>query len=105
MCLGEGTLSISALATYMLTKETTPVPADSSTIYDCVGVINDKCYATPEWRGTVSAIYDSGDAWTLGAKIRMFGEVDYTGTTDQIADDSLKDIQNYFGLLLYHVQL
>ena len=96
MSLGEGTLSISAIATLMMTKETTPIPADSSTIYDCTGVINDKCFATPDWRGTVTAIYDSGDAWTLGAKVRMFGEVDYTGDTDQIADESLSGIQNYF---------
>lgn len=96
MSLGEGTLSISAIATLMMTKETTPVPADTSTIYDCTGVISDKCYPTPDWRGTVTAIYDSGDAWTLGAKVRLFGEVEYTGDTDQIANDSLSGIQNYF---------
>ena len=94
MVLGEGTLSISALATYMLTKETSPLPGDSSTTYDCVQVINDKCFATPEWRGTVQAVYSSGEAWTIGAKMRIFGEVDYTGSTDQIADDNL-GIQNY----------
>ena len=44
----------------------------------------------------MTAIYDSGDAWTLGAKVRMFGEVDYTGDTDAIADESLSGIQNYF---------
>ena len=80
----------------MMTKETTPIPADPSTIYDCTGVINDKCFPTPDWRGSVTAIYDSGDAWTLGAKVRMFGEVDYTGDTDKIADESLSGIQNYF---------
>jgi outer membrane receptor protein involved in Fe transport len=98
MNLGEGTLNIGALATYMLSKETTPIPTDSSLTYDCVSVINANCFATPEWRGTVQAVYDSGDSWTVGAKVRMFGEVNYTGSTDEIADANLSGIQSYFDL-------
>ena len=98
MNLGEGTLNISALATYMLSKETTPIPSDNSLTYDCVGFINDNCFATPDWRGTVQAVYDSGDSWTVGAKVRMFGEVNYTGSTDEIADANLSGIQSYFDL-------
>ena len=98
MALGGGTLSLSALATVMMTKETTPVPADTATIYDCRGLISDKCFATPTMRGNVQAVYDSGDAWTVGAKVRMFGKVDYTGTTDTIADANLSGIQSYFDL-------
>ena len=78
----------------MLTKETQPVDIPSSLV-DCVGTLDSStCFATPEWRGTVQAVY-SQDDWTLGAKMRIFGKVDYTGSTDQIAQGELGDVINY----------
>ena len=95
MTLGEGSLSVSALATYMLTKETQPYVDIPSSLVDCVGTLDSStCFATPEWRGTVQAVY-SQDDWTLGAKMRIFGKVDYTGSTDQIAQGELGDVINY----------
>jgi outer membrane receptor protein involved in Fe transport len=95
MALAEGTLSISAMATYLLTKENQPYVDIPSSKVDCVGTLDSSnCFATPEWRGTVQAVYSAED-WTLGAKMRIFGEVDYTGSTDQIAQGSLGNIQSY----------
>lgn len=79
-----GTWNANVVGTYMLTKETTPIAGDSSTTYDCVGLINPDCYPTPKWRHTASITYDSQETWSVTARWRFFSKVDYDGTEDQI---------------------
>ncbi len=84
-----GSFRTNLIATYMLTKETLPIPTDPNTKTDCVGKVNDSCYATPELRATVSVNYDSNEWWSVGGRIRYFSKVDYTGTVDKIANGEL----------------
>jgi outer membrane receptor protein involved in Fe transport len=87
------------IGTYYLKQETTAIPNDPDTRWDCAGIANDYyCWAkTPEWRHIATATYDSGGAWALTGRWRYFGEIDYTDETDQIAGDNLK-AQNYLDL-------
>lgn len=86
-----GTWTANLVGTYMLTKETVPVPTDRGTAYDCVGLISQKCYPSPEWRHTLSFNYDSNEWWAVGMKWRFFQDVDYDGTVDVIADKNIGD--------------
>jgi iron complex outermembrane recepter protein len=81
-----GTWNANVIGTYMITKETTPIAGDSSTTYDCVGLINTDCYPTPKWRHTASVTYDSHETWSVTARWRFFSKVDYDGTEDQIVN-------------------
>jgi len=94
-----GTFTTDLIGTYMMTKEITPLPADPSSAYDCVGTISTRCYPSPEWRHTASVEYDSNESWKVEARWRFFQGVDYVGsTTDQIAQAEMSDSQNYFDL-------
>mgnify|MGYP003571973991 FL=1 len=84
------------IGTYSLEKKTTPLPDAPETAYDCAGVISPQCYPNPDWRHTASATWDPS-WWALTARWRYLGAVDYTGTTDQIANKNL-GAQNYFDL-------
>ena len=92
-----GSFRTSLIATYMLTKETLPIPTDANTKTECVGKVNDNCYATPELRATVGVSYDSNEWWSVGARMRYFSKVDYTGTVDVLADKEL-GATTYFDL-------
>jgi len=93
-----GTWSANLIGTYMMTKETTPLPASPDSAYDCVGVISTRCFPSPEWRHTASIAYDSEEWWSLEGRWRYFGGVDYDGTTDTIAQANMSDSQSYFDL-------
>ena len=93
-----GAWTANLIATYMLTKESTPLPADPTSAYDCVGKVSTRCFASPEWRHTASISYDSNEFWSLEARWRYFGGVDYDGTTDTIAQANMSDSQSYFDL-------
>ncbi len=71
-----GTFDVRLVGTYMLTKET-EIPAAET--YDCTGIISSRCYASPEWRHTVTASYDSNSFWAVTARWRYFGGIDYDG--------------------------
>lgn len=71
-----GTFDVRLVGTYMLTKET-EIPAAET--YDCTGIISSRCYASPEWRHTVTASYDSNNFWAVTARWRYFGGIDYDG--------------------------
>jgi len=81
----------------MLKKETTKIANDPDSTYDCVGVISEQCWPAPKWRHTATASYDSNGFWAATARWRYFGKVDYEGTRDLIAADSL-GAQNYLDL-------
>ena len=89
---------IDLAGTWYLKKETTYIPnvPDSST--DCAGqILEFECWPSPDWRHMASATYDSGSFWAVTARWRYFGKVDYNGTLDEIAGDTL-DAQNYLDL-------
>jgi outer membrane receptor protein involved in Fe transport len=88
-----GTWRMDLLGTYMLTKETTPIPAIPSSTYDCVGLINVQCFPTPEWRHTATATYDSNEWWAVTGRWRYYQDVTYDGTADLIANDNIGNEQ------------
>jgi outer membrane receptor protein involved in Fe transport len=97
---------IGLVGSYYLKKETTAIPGDRDTTWDCAGIAKvigywtddtDFCYPTPEWRHIATVTYDSGGAWALTGRWRYFGDVSYEGTGDELAAKTLTD-QNYFDL-------
>lgn len=80
----DGTFSTKFIGTMMEKKEYEPLPGNTSATYDCVGVINtdNSCFATPEWRHSITTTYDPGTFWTVSLKWRFFGEVDYDDAPD-----------------------
>jgi len=93
-----GTFTTNVLGTWMLTKETTPLPSEKSSTYDCVGLISDRCYPSPEWRHTASVSYDSNEWWSTTLRWRFFKGIDYDGSVDQIAQKNMSKDQNYVDL-------
>lgn len=93
-----GTWTTSLIGTYMLSREFTPLPADSDSTYDCVGLISPRCFPAPEWRHTASLNYDSNEWWSVTARWRFFKGVDYDGTSDTIAQKNMSANQNYIDL-------
>lgn len=94
----SGAWTMNLIGTYMMTKETTPLPADPNSTYDCVGIISTRCYPSPEWRHTFSVGYDSNEWWSVEGRWRYFQGVDYDGSTDTIAQAEMSQNQNYFDL-------
>jgi len=98
-----GSLNVSLIGTYMLTKEVEIPGADT---YDCVGLISSRCYPSPEWRHTATASYDSNGFWAASIRWRHFGGVDYDGGLtngrsegiDTIAQDESDGGENYLDL-------
>lgn len=86
------------IGTYTLKKETTPLPDDPSSAYDCQGIISPVCYPNPKWRHTATATYDSSSWWALTARWRYLAKVDYEETTDQIVNGTAGKAQNYLDL-------
>lgn len=86
--IGGGQLAVSLTGTYYLKKEVVTVPGLSDP-YDCAGVISSNCFPQPEWRHSMNFTYSTGDWWTVGAKWRYLGAVDYEGSTDELIGDGL----------------
>jgi len=89
--IGGGQLAVSLTGTYYLTKETTTVPGLAGTTTDCAGFIGGPtaCFPQPEWRHSMNFTYSTGDWWTVGAKWRYYGQVDYAGGADVLIGDGL----------------
>jgi outer membrane receptor protein involved in Fe transport len=92
-----GSWDFNFIGTYMMTKETTPLPSAPESAYDCVGLVSGRCFASPEWRHVASATYDSNEWWAITGRWRYYDEVTYPDTVDQIANDNLK-VEQYFDL-------
>lgn len=74
-----GRISTSFVGNFILKEEAAPLPGvNDSATYDCAGRINPSCQ-TPEWRHIASVRY-SRDSWSVNARWRYFGELDYIGT-------------------------
>ena len=93
-----GTWTTNLIGTYMMTKETTPLPDVKESAYDCVGVVSTRCFVSPEWRHTASVSYDSNEWWSTTLRWRYFDGVDYDGSTDTIAQANMSKSQNYLDL-------
>lgn len=91
MELGDGNLSLSLVGSYNLEKTIKPLSSDPSLDYDCSGLVSTDCFAQPKWRHTLSANY-STDMFSVVARWRYLGQVDYEDTTDTIliADGGIK---------------
>jgi len=85
------------IGTYFLKKEVTLIPNEPSARFDCAGLISQNCFPTPEWRHLASATYDSDSFWSVGARWRYYGSVDYEGDVDLLAADEMK-AYNYIDL-------
>ncbi len=92
----EGNLSTTIIGTYMDTKETTSIPGDPDSVYDCAGQISSLCYPQPDWRHVMNVNFDKDD-WGVNVKWRFMGKVDYEGTTDTLVDDGISS-QTYIDL-------
>jgi len=90
-----GTLNFNINGTYLLTKETTPIADDPSSMYDCVGNVSADCYPSPEWKHVASVNYDSNEFWSVMLRWRYIGKSDYVGNLDKIID---LDPVHYFDL-------
>ncbi|GIU30661.1 TonB-dependent receptor domain-containing protein [Shewanella sp. MBTL60-007] len=96
--LGSGDLSFDIIGSYAMKKEIQPIKGDDDLAYDCAGTISSDCFATPDWRHTLTAKYTASD-WVLAAKWRYFGAIDYDGTADaRLSEQGGIDAYNYFDL-------
>jgi outer membrane receptor protein involved in Fe transport len=93
-----GTWTTNMIGTYMMSKETTPLPADPTSAYDCVGLVSTRCYPAPEWRHTADVTYDSNEWWSVGLRWRYMEGVKYDGTTDTIAKKEMAKNFNWIDL-------
>jgi outer membrane cobalamin receptor len=98
MEMAGGVMSFKFSGTHLMKKETLTLPGDETTRYDCVGEVNSNCFPSMDWRHTASANFTKDD-WSVGAKWRYFGSVDYTDESqaDTIAADNLGS-QSYIDL-------
>jgi iron complex outermembrane receptor protein len=100
--MGPGRFTASLVGSYVLKEESTPL---EGTTYDCAGVINTTCGASPQWRHVGSLRY-SWDRYSVGVRWRYIGKVDYRntdgtlGTTDSylVNNGHQLDAYNYLDL-------
>ena len=90
--VAKGTLSVTSTLTYLMTKETTLLPGVEATITDCVGVISNKCYPSPEIRSNTKIGYTTGDAWSLQGTLRTMSGIDNKYVADTVAQAELEDM-------------
>jgi iron complex outermembrane receptor protein len=90
-----GTWKLDLIGTYMLTKETTPIPSIPTSTYDCVGLINIQCFPTPEWRHIATASYDSNEWWAVTGRWRFYKDVFFDGGFNLVVNDTI-DNERYF---------
>ena len=88
----NGTMSVTSTITYLMTKETTLLPGVEATVTDCVGVISNKCYPSPEIRTNTKVGYSTGGAWTLQGTLRTMSGIDNEYTADVIAQNEVEDM-------------
>jgi len=94
--IAGGMLKANLIGTYMLSKEYDNIPGVSEA-YDCVGTLDNSCFAQPEWRHVLTLSYDMDTFWRATAKWRYFGEVsDYSGD-DTLAQGGISS-QSYLDL-------
>ncbi|MGY1408629.1 MULTISPECIES: TonB-dependent receptor domain-containing protein [unclassified Luteimonas] len=75
--VGPGRISTSLVGNYVLDDYTQTLAAESSTGFDCKGLVNDTFLCqTPKWRHVASARY-AWDRYALGLRWRFINSMDY----------------------------
>jgi len=92
-----GTFTSSLIGTYMVNKEYEQLPGFPEATFDCVGNIDNGCFAQPEWRHTAKLSYDMDTFWTASIHWRYYGEVEYTEEADELVGDGIS-AQSYIDL-------
>ena len=92
-----GNFTTKLIGTYMLEKEYDALPGVETAKYDCTGVISSDCFAQPDWRHTMTVSYTTDSFWSVSAKWRYYGQVDYDGETDTLVADGISG-QSYIDL-------
>lgn len=72
--LGAGSLSVGLTGSYLLKKEFQAY--QTGTPYDCAGIFEVRCFASPNWRHTLRVSYKAPSVWSLTAKWRFMSKVD-----------------------------
>jgi len=91
--IGPGVLDVRLVGTKMLDKTTVPIPSIPDTREECLGIISEDCFPTPEWRHNLSASYMIGD-FTGTVRWRHIGAISYKDGLDVLIGDEIGD-QNY----------
>lgn len=78
--LGPGRFNVGLSGSYVLKDFTQTLAAESSTAYECKGLVNDtKMCQSPKWRHVASAAY-RWDRYTAGMRWRHISSMAYKGT-------------------------
>lgn len=98
--IGDGKITTKLIGSYMMTKEYDAIPGDETAKYDCAGQVNTNCFAQPDWRHTATVTYSSDSFWSVSAKWRYFGGVDYAkdGADKLLAKEGGIGSQSYLDL-------
>ena len=92
-----GTFVSSLIGTHMVNKEYDQLPGFPDATFDCVGNIDNGCFAQPEWRHTAKLSYDMDTFWTASIHWRYYGEVEYSEGTDELVGDAISS-QSYIDM-------
>jgi outer membrane receptor protein involved in Fe transport len=92
-----GTFTSSLIGTYMINKEYEDLPGFDDATYDCVGNIDNGCFAQPEWRHTAKVTFDMDTFWTASVHWRYFGEVSYSDGDDELVGNGISS-QSYIDM-------
>jgi iron complex outermembrane receptor protein len=74
-----GNWNVGFVGSYVLSYDLSPVPGDSSANYECAGIVNTSCGTLPDWKSIMTVNY-AQDIWSVNARWRMIGSVDYINT-------------------------
>ncbi|MEY5008285.1 MAG: hypothetical protein RL764_1601 [Pseudomonadota bacterium] len=72
--LGASSITVGVTGSYLLKKEFQDYPTGSP--YDCSGIVNTICFASPKWRHTLRVSYKAPSVWTVTGKWRFMGGID-----------------------------
>jgi len=75
-----------------MTKETTLLPGVESSVTDCVGLWNNKCFPSPETRTNTKVGFSNGGDWTVQGTLRTMSGIDTDYAADKIAQAEIEDM-------------
>jgi len=90
--LSKGTLSVTSTITHLLTKETTLLPGVESSVTDCVGLWNNKCFPSPETRTNTKVGFTTGGDWSVQGTLRTMSGIDTDYAADKVAQAEIEDM-------------
>ena len=90
--LDKGTLTVTSTITHLLTKETTLLPGVETSVTDCVGLWNNKCFPSPETRTNTKVGFSNGGDWSVQGTLRTMSGLDTDYAADTIAQAEIEDM-------------